>query len=270
LLGKQTQALLGKGHVEGLRFACGQEVEAELVVIAAGIRPNAELGRKAGLQVNRGIVVNDYLETSHPDIYAVGECTEHRGQVFGRVAPLMDKGKVLAATIPGNRGTTFQGASTAAKLKIMGVEVFSAGSIDDSEPGVETVRYEDPALGIYKKLLIKDNRLHGVILVGDASDEHRYMDWLRKGVDLSANRRHLLFPPPAEDPGLDAAQMADGETVCGCIGVTKRDIIDSIHTRGVNTLAELKTATRASTGCGSCTKLCEQLLRAVAPEFQEQ
>src|SRR5262245_52750390 len=114
LTGRQTQAVLGNGHVQGLRFVCGEEVEAELVVIAAGIRPNAELGRKAGLTVNRGVVVNDHMETSHPGIFAVGECTEHRGQVFGLVAPLLEQGKVLAATITGNRGPVFQGAGAAA------------------------------------------------------------------------------------------------------------------------------------------------------------
>jgi nitrite reductase (NADH) large subunit len=269
LTGKETQAVLGNGHVEGLRFACGEEVEAELVVIAAGIRPNAELGRKAGLIVNRGIVVNDYMETSHPDIFAVGECTEHRGQLFGLVAPLLEQGKVLAATITGNRGPVFQGAGTAAKLKIMGVEVFSAGSIDDSEAGVEVVRYEDPALGIYKKLLIKNNRLHGVILVGDASDDHRYKSWLSEGTDLTPHRRHLLFPPPAQDSGLDVAQIPDGDTVCGCMGVTKGDIIHAIHQHGITTMTQLKDRTRASTGCGSCGNLCAHLLKAVAPEFEE-
>ncbi len=270
LLSAQTQALTGNGRVEGLRFASGQDLEAELVVIAAGIRPNAELAQQAGLEVRRGIVVNDYMETSDPDIYAVGECTEHRGETFGLVAPLFEQGKVLAATITGNRGPVFSGSAPAAKLKIAGVDIFSAGSMNDAEPGVEMVRYEDPALGVYKRLLVKDNRLHGVILVGDASDEHRYMDWLRRGSDLAAERRHLLFPPPAEDTGLDVAQMPESETICGCIGVTKGDIIHAIHHDGVNTLAQLKDRTRASTGCGSCTHLCQQLLRAVAPEFQEE
>jgi nitrite reductase (NADH) large subunit len=240
------------------------------VVIAAGIRPNAELGRKAGLEVGRGIVVNDYMETSHADVFAVGECTEHRGQVFGLVAPLMEQGKVLAATITGNRGPVFQGASTAAKLKIMGVEVFSAGGIDDSEAGIEAVRYEDPALGIYKKLLLKDNRLHGVILVGEASDDHRYKAWLTEGTDLTPHRRHLLFPPPAQDAGLNIAQMPDAETVCGCMGVTKGAIIEAIHEHGINTMAQLKDRTRASTGCGSCSSQCALLLKAVAPEFEEE
>ena len=135
MLPRQTAALLGNGHVDGLRFATGEELEAELVVIAAGIRPNAELGRQAGLEVNRGIVVNDFMETSDPDIFAVGECTEHRGQTFGLVAPLFDQARVLAATITDNRGPVFTGAAPAAKLKIMGVDIFSAGSIDETEAG---------------------------------------------------------------------------------------------------------------------------------------
>ncbi|HYL73353.1 MAG TPA: nitrite reductase large subunit NirB [Bryobacteraceae bacterium] len=270
LLDRQTQALVGNGRVEGLKFATGEELDADLVVIAAGIRPNTELARRAGLEVHRGILVNDYLETSDPNIFAVGECTEHRGETFGLVAPLFEQGKVLAATITGNRGPVFSGAAPAAKLKIMGVDIFSAGRIDDTEAGVETVRFEDPGQGVYKKLLVKDNRLHGVILVGDASDEHRYMDWLRRATDLAPKRSHLLFPPPAEDLGLDAAQMSESDTVCGCLGVTKGAVIEAVHRLGVNTLAQLKDRTRASTGCGSCTALCQQLLRAVAPEFQEE
>jgi nitrite reductase (NADH) large subunit len=210
------------------------------------------------------------METSHPDIFAVGECTEHRGQIFGLVAPLLEQGKVLAATITGNRGPVFTGATAAAKLKIMGVDVFSAGSIDDSAPGVEVVRYEDPSLGIYKKLLIRNNRLHGVILVGDASDDHRYKAWLNDGTDLTPHRRHLLFPPPGADAGLDVAQIPDSETVCGCMGVTKGDIIHAIHEHGITSMAQLKDRTRASTGCGSCSGMCSRLLKAVAPEFEEE
>jgi len=270
LLGKQTQAFTGNGHVEGVRFACGNEVEAELVVIAAGIRPNVELGRLAGLEVKRGIVVNDHMETSNPDIFAVGECTEHNGQIFGLVAPLLEQGKVLAATVTGNRGPVFSGATPAAKLKIMGVDVFSAGSIDSSEPGVETIKYEDPSLGVYKKLLIKDNRLHGVILVGDASDDHKYIEWLRASTDLAPHRRHLLFPPPSEDTGLDVAQLPDSDTICGCMGVSKGDIIQAVHQQGVATMAQLKDRTRASTGCGSCTNMCSRLLQAVVPDFEEE
>jgi nitrite reductase (NADH) large subunit len=269
LLGRSTKAILGGDTVTGVELSDGSTLDADLVVVAAGIRPNVELGRKAGLTVNRGIVVNDLMETSDPNIFAVGECTEHNGICYGLVAPLFEQGKVLAATITGNKGPTYTGTVQAAKLKIMGVDVFSAGEWADGT-GVEPVRYEDPALGVYKKLALRDGKLAGVILVGDAGDSHRYMDWLRSGADLTAQRRQLLFPPPSADAGLDVAEMAESATVCGCVGVTKGTIIRAIHENGVNTLSQLKETTRASTGCGSCTSLCQDLLRAVAPEFEEE
>jgi nitrite reductase (NADH) large subunit len=269
MLPRQTAAVLGNGRVEGLRFANGEELDADLVVIAVGIRPNADLAREAGLAVGRGIVVNDFLETSDPNIFAVGECTEHRGQTFGLVAPLFEQGRVLAAALTGGRSQTFTGAVPAAKLKIMGLDLFSAGSIDDSEPGVEALRYEDPALGIYKKVLLKDGALHGVILVGDVEDEQTYTDWLRNKTDLTAMRRQVLFPPRDLDPGLAVAEMPDSETVCGCNGVRKGDIIRAIHEQGVSDLGALKRATKAATGCGTCAGTCQKLLRAVAPDFQD-
>jgi nitrite reductase [NAD(P)H] large subunit len=270
LLEKNTTAILGNGKVEGLAFEDGSSIEAEIVVIAAGIRPNVELGRKAGLQVNRAIVVNDFMETSHPDIFAVGECVEHNGTCYGLVAPLLEQGKVLAATISGNKGPRYEGSITAAKLKIMGVDVFSAGDFSESAPGTDVVKYEDAALGIYKKLTLRDGKLAGAILVGETADSHRYMDWLRTQTDLSSQRRQMLFPAPEQDAGLDIAEMPDTKVVCGCMGVTKGAIIEAILQKGVNTLAQLKECTRASTGCGSCTEHCQQLLKAVVPEFQEE
>jgi nitrite reductase (NADH) large subunit len=269
LTSRKTERLLGNDHVQGVAFAGGEEVAAEVVVIAAGIRPNVELGRKAGLAVKRGIVVNDHMETSNPRIFAVGECVEHNGQVYGLVAPLFEQGKVLAATITGNKGPVFQGWKPAAKLKIMGVDVFSAGDHTETE-GTEVVRYEDATLGIYKKLLVRDNRLTGVVLVGDASDSNRYMDWLRNDTDLTMRRRNLLFPEPEPDRGESVAEMEDSVTVCGCTGVTKGAIIAAIHQKGVRTLAQLKESTRASTGCGSCSGSCQQILKAVAPDFEEE
>jgi nitrite reductase (NADH) large subunit len=146
--------------------------------------------------------------------------------------------------------------------------VFSAG--DWSEQQAEPVLFQDRAMGIYKKLTIRDGRLVGAILVGDTSDSHRYMDWLRTGADLTERRRHLLFPPPAPDAGFETAEMSDAATICGCVGVSKGAIIHAIHERGVNTLSQLKETTRASTGCGSCTQLCQALLKAVAPDFEEE
>jgi len=270
LLGLSTTAILGNGKVERVQFKGGGSIPADLVVIAAGIRPRVDLALQAGLQVKRGIVVNDYMETSHPDIFAVGECVEHNNTCYGLIAPLLEQGKVLAATITGNKGPRYEGSVSASKLKIMGVDVFSAGDFSEKVDGTETIRYEDPSIGVYKKLTLKNGRLGGVILVGDASDSHRYMEWLRARTDLGAMRRHLLFPPAAIDDGLDAAHLSDTDTVCGCMGVTKGAVIHAIHDRRVSTLAQLKECTRASTGCGSCTALCQQILKAVVPEFQEE
>ncbi len=268
--GTQTKELVGNGEgkVEKIVFADGSELPADLVVIAAGIRPNIELGRKAGLEINRGILVNDHLETSHPDIFAVGECVEHRGVVYGLVAPLYEQGRILASTINGQKDQTYEGSATGTKLKIMGVDVFSAGLIDERAGGCEAIRYEDPSLGVYKKLILKDGCLAGVILVGDVADSSRYMEWYRSGADLSSKRRHLLFPEPAADNGENIAMMPDSETVCGCLGVTKGVIIEAIHEKGVCTMSQLKATTRASTGCGSCAGKCQDLLKAVAPNFE--
>ena len=269
LLGLSTTKVLGNGHVEGVEFKGGGSIAADLLVIAAGIRPNVTLGEKAGLEIKRGIVVNDYMETSNPDIFAVGECVQHKGICYGLVAPLLDQGKVLAATITGNKGPKYEGTVLGTKLKIMGVDVFSAGEINDKVDGSEVIRYEDPSLGVYKKLTLKNNKLSGVILVGETGDSHNYMEWLRSQKDLSTMRRQLLFPDSSGDGGLDVAQMSDSETVCGCMGVTKGAIVDAIHEKGVCTMAQLKEHTRASTGCGSCSGLCQSLLKAVAPDFEE-
>jgi nitrite reductase (NADH) large subunit len=269
LLGRCTRALHGRGAVETVELDGGERLDANLVVVAAGIRPNVELGRKAGLEVRRGIVVNDYMETSNPDVFAVGECVEHNGVVWGLVAPLLEQAKVLAATITGNRGPRYTGAVPAAKLKIAGVDVFSAGDFEERE-GAEVIRYEDAALGVYKKILIRGGRLSGAVLVGDSGGSNRYMEWLRTGTAIDAHRRRLLFPDPAPDQGFDVAAIQDNATICGCLGVTKGAVIHAIHERGVHTMAQLKECTRASTGCGSCTALCQSLLRAVAPDFQEE
>lgn len=269
LLSHNTAAIFGETKAEGVRFKDGSELAADFVVIAAGIRPNVELGHKAGLKINRGMVVNDFMETSHPDIYAVGECVEHNGICYGLVAPLLEQGRVLAATLTGNKGPRYEGSVPAAKLKIMGVDVFSAGDFSES-PGNDVIRLEDPSLGLYKKLIVRDNRLVGAILVGDTGDSHCYLDWLRQKTDLREKRRQLLFPEPVADTGLDVAQLTDNHVVCGCHGVSKGQIVSAIRDRGLTSLSQLKECTRASTGCGSCTQLCQHLLKAVAPQFQEQ
>ena len=209
------------------------------------------------------------METSSPDIFAVGECVEHRGVCYGLVAPLFEQGKVLAATITGNKGPTYTGTVQAAKLKIMGVDVFSAG--DWSEQNAEPVRYEDRALGVYKKLTVRDGKLAGVILVGDTSRQPPLHGLAADAAPTSpASGGTCCFRRRPPTPASTSPRWPDSATVCGCVGVTKGAIIQAIHERGVNTLSQLKECTRASTGCGSCTGLCQDLLRAVAPEFEEE
>lgn len=270
LLNRNTKAILGDEQATGLRFEDGTELETDFVVIAAGIRPNVELGRKAGLTVQRGIVVNDQMESSHPDIFAVGECVEHNGVCYGLVAPLLEQGKVLAATITGNSSRGYEGTVPAAKLKIMGVDVFSAGEIGEAEPGNDIVRYEDAALGIYKRLTLRENSLCGVILMGDTSDSHRYMDLLQSKENLADIRGRLLFPQAAADAGFDVAALPDSKVICGCHGVSKGAIIRAIQENGLNTLGQVRACTKASTGCGSCTDLCQQLLEAIVPTAQTE
>ena len=209
------------------------------------------------------------METSDPDIFAVGECVEHRGQsATAWWRRCYEQGKVLAATITGNRGAGLHRHGAGGEAQDHGRRRVLRRRLGAS--GAEPVRYEDSALGVYKKLAVKDGKLAGVILVGDTSDSHRYMDWLRTGADIGDKRGQLLFPPPSADAGLDVAEMSDSATVCGCVGVTKGTIIAAIHEHGVNTISQLKESTRACTGCGSCTSLCQDLLRAVAPDFEDE
>lgn len=273
LLNQNTSRIMGDEHVEGVMFKDGSIVEADMVVIACGIRPNVELAKKAGLQVNRGIVVNDFLETSDPNIFAVGECVEHQGKVYGLVAPLYDQGKVLAATITGDKGPAYEGSVLATKLKVMGIELFSAGDFKAAEPDKEVVAYQDHAFGIYKKVVIHQSRVVGTILIGDASDANRFLEMMRKKERIGDKRHRLLFeqPPAVAGSPTDVMSRPDSDTICGCIGVTKGQIIQAIRGNGLKTVSEVKACTKASSGCGTCACLVQDILKVVAgADFQEE
>jgi nitrite reductase (NADH) large subunit len=202
LLDQHAPAILGNRHVESIQLRGGfpdtGRLAADLAVIAADILPDAELGRGAGLQVNHGIVVSDFMETSQSDIFAAGECAEHQGVCYSAGESLAEQARVLAATITGNRGPVYRGSLEESKLTIMDTEVFSAGDFGEAAAGAgsdaEAVRYENSSQGIYRKLVLSGGKLKGVVLVGDASGSHRYMDWLRTGVNLGGLWRQLLFP----------------------------------------------------------------------------
>lgn len=191
-LGAQSRRIVGETQVEGLKFADGEILPCDMLVMACGVRPNVALGREAGLAVGRGIVVNDGLSTSDPAVSALGECAEHRGVVYGLVAPAYEQARVLAARLAGDDGAAYAGSLLSTNLKVSGVAVFSAGAID-AEAGDDAVLLSDPGHGCYRKLIVRDDRLKGAILVGEASDALWYLDLIARAEPLGAMRDDLAF-----------------------------------------------------------------------------
>lgn len=271
LLDKNTKELVGdeNGQVKAIRFTDGLEVPAELVVMAVGIRPNTALAESAGLFCNRGIVVNDTMQTYDPRIYAVGECVNHRGTAYGLVAPLFEMAKVCANHLANFGIGRYQGSVTSTKLKVTGIDLFSAGEFMGGE-GTEEIVLSDPIGGVYKKLVIKDDRLVGACLYGDTVDGSWYFNLLREGRNIGDIRDTLMFgesntgrPGDAGHAGENkAAAMPDSAEVCGCNGICKGTIVKTIKEKGLFTLDEVRKHTKASASCGSCTGLVEQIISA--------
>ncbi|MCW3481323.1 nitrite reductase large subunit NirB [Neisseriaceae bacterium JH1-16] len=276
LLGKQTAELVddGAGSVAAVRFRDGGEAPADLVVMAVGIRPNATLAESAGLYCNRGIVVSDALQTFDPRIYAVGECVSHRGVAYGLVAPLFEQAKVCANHLAQLGIGQYKGSVLSTKLKVTGIDLFSAGDFIGGD-GTEDIVLSDPAGGVYKKLVIKDDKLVGACLYGDTADGAWYFKLLREGRTISDLRDTLMFGESAiGDAGVQgqsrAASMQDSDEVCGCNGVCKGTIVKAIKDKGLFTVDDVKKHTKAASSCGSCTGLVEQILMStVGSSFQE-
>jgi nitrite reductase (NADH) large subunit len=268
LLGKQTEALIAgeSGRVAAIRLKDGLQIAADVVVMAVGIRPNITLAESAGIYCNRGIVVNDTMQTYDPKVYAVGECVAHRGIAYGLVAPLFEQGKVAANHL-GNYGISrYTGSVTSTKLKVTGIDLFSAGDFFGGKDSEEII-LNDAAGGVYKKLVIQDNKLVGGVLYGDTADGPWYYQLLRDGQDIHEIRDHLLFGQShVGDVGHQghskAAAMADSAEVCGCNGISKGTIVKAIKENGLFTLDDIKKHTKAASSCGSCAGLCEQILSA--------
>ncbi len=252
------------GRVGAVKFKDGGTIPADLVVMAVGIRPNTELAESAGLHCHRGVVVNDTMQTFDPRIYAVGECVNHRGVAYGLVAPLFEQAKVCANHLAEHGVARYQGSMTSTKLKVTGIDLFSAGDFAGAE-GTETLVFSDAAAGSYKKLVLKDNRLVGACLYGDTLDGAWYFDLLREGTDVSQFRKTLLFGQhhvgdSGHGPAERVAALPDTAEICGCNGVKKGDIVGAICSKKLFTLDEVRAHTKASASCGSCTGLVEALL----------
>jgi nitrite reductase (NADH) large subunit len=270
----QTEALLADtaGRVSAVKFKDGTQVPAELVVMAVGIRPNTALAESAGLHVNRGVVVNDTMQTFDPKIYAVGECVSHRGVAYGLVAPLFEQAKVAANHLAQMGIGRYSGSVTSTKLKVTGIDLFSAGNFMGGE-GTEEITLTDPLGGVYKKLVIQDDKLVGACMYGDTVDGSWYFKLLREGKNIADIRDKLMFGEAAINNNIGdvghqgnsrAIAMADDAEVCGCNGVCKGKIVKTIREKGLFTLDEVRKHTKASASCGSCTGLVEQILMFTA------
>lgn len=265
-LNTHTEELIddGSGRVCAIRFKDGEVIAADLVVMAAGIRPNTELAEKTGLPCNRGILVNDTLQTYDPRIYALGECASHRGIAYGLVAPLFEQAKVCANHLAMLGFARYQGSVTSTKLKVTGIDLFSAGQFMGGE-GTETITLSDPIGGVYKKLVIKDDVLVGACLYGDTADGGWYFRQIRENHNVAQIRDHLMFGESSlGDVGHQgqnsAANMPDTAEVCGCNGVCKGTIVKAIQENGLFSVDEVKKHTKAASSCGSCAGLVEQIL----------
>ncbi|MFN4276605.1 MAG: nitrite reductase large subunit NirB [Ferrovibrio sp.] len=263
LTGANTKAITGNGRVEAVELEDGTHIPADLVVMAVGIRPNAALGKQAGLTVNRGIVVDDQMRSSDPDIFALGECVEHRGATYGLVAPLYEMAAVLAKTLV-DEPAAYNGSVTATKLKVTGIDLFSAGDFAEA-PDREEIVLRDAARGVYRRLVLKDNRVIGTVLYGDTGDGAWFFQLLREGADIADMRETLIFGQGYAggsplDPMAAVAALPDEAEICGCNGVCKSKITGAITANGLTTLEEVRAVTKASASCGSCTGLVEKLI----------
>jgi len=248
LLEARTTELAGTGSVEGVRLADGRELEAELVIVATGIEPDVDLARRAGIEVARGIVADDELRASAPGAWAVGECAEHRGIVYGLWAPLLRQAKV-AATVMSDRPAAFHGAVPATTLKVMGVDLFCAGRAQPREDEEEVLSL-DTRRGRYRKLVVADDRLVGAVLLGDLSEAVTLRRLVEDG---------RAVPPELLEAAAPAETPAAG-VVCSCASVTREQIDAAIGIEGLERVAEVARATGATTGCGGCRAQVERIL----------
>ncbi|WP_421935804.1 nitrite reductase large subunit NirB [Phenylobacterium sp.] len=276
VLEAQSDEILGEdGRVTGLRLKDGRVLPCDLLVMSVGIRPSTALAKAAGLAVERGVVVDDQMRTSDPHIFAVGECVEHRGQCYGLVAPIWDMCRTLGETLTAGSGT-YQGSVLSTRLKVSGVDVFSAGKFGGGE-GCEDIVFRDAGRGVYKRIVLEGGKVAGAVLFGDASDGGWYFDLMKSGEDVGAFRETLVFGQAATeglrglDPSAAVAAMTDTTEVCGCNGVCKGEIVRAITDEGLDTLEAVRAVTKASASCGTCTPLVEKLLKlSLGDAFQAQ
>jgi nitrite reductase (NADH) large subunit len=258
---KLTTEVLGEDKVTGLIFKDGEKLECDMVIVAAGIKPNAEVGVRAGLRVERAIVVDDHMRSvDDPNVYVVGECAQHRGRVYGLVAPLWDQAKVFADHVTGkNPNAAYHGSKLATKLKVMGIELASMGINEPAEERDEVIQFSEPKKGTYKKLIVREGRLVGGILMGDISKAAYLMQTFDRDSPLPEERLSLLFDLGAPSQKITFDEMPASTQICNCNGVTKGAIGTCIAS-GKRSAPAVMDATRAGKGCGSCKVMVGELV----------
>jgi nitrite reductase (NADH) large subunit len=260
-----------EGRVTGLQFGDGTTLDCDMVVVTAGVRPNIDLASHAGLVVERAIVVDDAMRAiDEPDIYVVGECAQHRGEVYGLVAPLWEQAIVLAEQITGkNPKAAYHGSKLATKLKVSGIDLATMGLSEPEHPDDELVTFSEPKRRVYKTVIVRDGKLVGATLLGDVSKVSFLMQAFDRGMVLPEERVSLLFDIGAPPPETSVAELADDVQVCNCNGVTKGAIRSCVQD-GARTMSAVAAATRAGSGCGSCKGQVLEILEWAAGEQLEQ
>jgi len=265
LLNKKTTEILGERKAQGVRFEGGEELEGDFVVIATGIRPNVDVAKNSGIKVNRGILVDDYLETSASDVYGVGECIEHRGKTYGLVAPIMEQVKVCAYNVVFGNKKKYEGSITHAMLKVAGINLFSAGEFKEGKKD-EVVSFLDNGKRIYRKAVIRNNKVVGSILYGDIKGNNYLLELIKTGKDISEERPIFLIKHIIPKGIGEVEELKDSDIVCNCNAVSKGEIVKAILEKGAKSLEDIQALTKASTSCGSCAELVEQILRQYVKE----
>jgi nitrite reductase (NADH) large subunit len=263
---KRTKSVLNQdGSVSGLTFADGSEIACDMIVVSAGIRPNVGLAQRAGLTVERAIVVDDHMRSIDDDnVYVVGECAQHRGQVYGLVAPLWEQAAVLADHLTdANRTAAYHGSRTATKLKVAGVDVAAMGLKGPEHPDDEFVQFSEPKHGIYKTIVVRDGKLVGATLIGDVRKVAFLMQAFDRGLPLPEERISLMFDIGTPDVEVGVAELAGDAQVCNCNGVSKSALVACVN-NGEKSVAGVMAATRAGKGCGSCKSLVTQIVEWAA------
>ncbi|MUT67034.1 nitrite reductase large subunit NirB [Paenibacillus sp. NEAU-GSW1] len=258
LLDKRTEKIIGRKRAEGLLFTDGSKLAADLIVLAVGISPNTAAAAASGIKVNRAIVINDYMETSAPNVFAVGECAEHRDIVYGLVAPLYEQGKVLAQRLVGAAAEPYKGSVPYAQLKVSGVDVFSVGMIrdDEAQTAIQTFNGINKT---YKKVTMRSGKVAGAVLYGDSSEAMKLLELVKKSASVSALQ--TAAQDNASSSGFDrCAAMPDDETVCACNAVNKATIVNAVCAGGLKTVDEVRDKTKASGSCGGCKPVVAMLI----------